>query len=327
MNQGEVRIEKEPQYIVWLEPNVELPVTLIGNKALGILKLMRFAQFGFNVPEGFAITTDAYKEILKLGTHKIDELLRGRTRGLGKTAIRIKDVLLQKIEPFDLITQIVTPPYNKLCQLYGVADLGVAVRSSAIAEDLKTKSYAGSYESYLNIKGINSLVVYVLRCFASAWKKHLLRERKNAMDESGIIALLVQRIIHSDVAGVTFTADPVSGDTSKICINSAWGLGDVVVSGRVNADIFCFDKRTMQLKQVRIGEKDVASRCRNTGGTSLEPVPPEMVHVPSLTPENAFRLASVCSKIENEFGYPVDIEWAFSKNDLYLLQVRPITTL
>jgi pyruvate,water dikinase len=327
MNQKETRMENESRYVVWFEPNREFPVSLIGNKAMGVFKLMRLAHLGFNVPEGFVITTSTYKEILKLEAHTIDELLRGKSRGLGKTATRIQELLLQKIEPYGFMTEIITPPYRKLCQLFGVENLGVAVRSSAIYEDLRTKSYAGSYESYLNIKGINSLVVHTLRCFLSAWKKHLLGGRKTAMDESGIIALLIQKIIWSDVAGVTFTADPVSGDTSKICINSAWGLGDAIVSGRVNADVFCFDKRTMQLKQERIGEKNVASRCQSTEGTHLEPVPPEMTYVPSLTLENAMRLATVCLKVEKELGYPVDIEWAFSKNELYLLQVRPITTL
>jgi len=196
-----------------------------------------------------------------------------------------------------------------------------------VYEDLEAKSYAGTYETYLNVKGMNSLVEHILLCFASAWKKQLLKGRKNAMDKSGSIALLVQKIIYSDVAGITFTADPVSGDTTKICINSAWGLGDAVVSGRAKADIFCFDKRTMQLIQERVGEKNVASRCRSTGGTYLEPVPPEMIYIPSLTYENALRLVRVCIQVENELGFPVDIEWAYSKNDFYLLQARPITTL
>lgn len=297
---------------------------------MGVLKLMRLVRLGFKVPEGFSVTTTAYNEILKLETKKVDEYLRGRTRGFDKTAKMLQELLYQgKLVPYDFITNYVVPAYKKFCDLYGVEDLGVAVRSSGIYEDLKTKSYAGSYESYLNVKGTRSFVEHIRRCFASAWKKHLLRDhaKNKIIEKGGIIALLVQRTICSDVAGVTFTADPVSGDLSKICINSAWGLGDIVVSGRVNADIFCFDKRTKQLKQERIGEKDVASRCRSTGGTYLEHVPPEMIYIPSLTEENALRLARVCLEVENEFGFPVDIEWAYSKNDLYLLQVRPITTL
>jgi pyruvate,water dikinase len=328
MDQRDAGTEKEQQYVVWLEPNIEPPVSLVGSKAIGVSKLMRFVHLGFKIPESFAITTDAYREILKLDARKINEFLKGKSRGLDKTADLIqKQLLLQRLIPFDFITKQVTPAYKKLCAFYGLEDLGVAVRSSAIYEDLKTRSYAGSYESYLNVKGTDSLVEYILLCFASAWKKHLLRGRKNAFDEVGSIALLVQKMICSDVAGVTFTADPVSRDPSKICINSAWGLGDAIVSGRVNADIFCFDKRTMQLKQVRLGEKNVASRCRSSGGSCIENVPPEMIHIPSLTPENALRLALICLKVENEFHFPVDIEWAYSKNDLYLLQVRPITTL
>jgi len=337
MNQGKVGTETEQQYIIWLEPDREPAASLIGNKALGILKLMKLTHLGFKIPKGFVITTNAYNEIWRLEAENIDTLARGRTRGLGRTAKMIQEHLynafeqerlLDRLVPYDVILNLVAPPYKRFCDFFGVENLGVVVRSSAVYEDLRTRSYAGSYESYLNVKGTKSLVKKILHCFVYAWKKHLFKDRaKNKIPMEAGIALLVQRIICSDVAGVTFTADQVSGDPSKICINSAWGLGDAVVSGRLNADIFYFDKRTMQLEQTRIAEKNLASRCQSAGGTYLESVPPELIYTPSLTPENALRVAWVCLKVENELGFPVDIEWAFSKNDLYLLQVRPITTL
>jgi len=230
--------------------------------------------------------------------------------------------------PYDFIEYQVTPAYEKLCSLSGVEELGVVVRSSAVYEDLQSRSYAGSYESYLNVKGTKSLVKKILLCYVSAWKKQLLTDRtRRRMPMEAGLALLVQKMVLSDVAGVTFTADPVSNDLSLICINSSWGLCYAIVSGRVNADIFCFVKETMLIKKTLIGEKNQASRCQSTEGTYLETVPAELVQVPSLTPENAYRVARVCLKVEKECGFPMDIEWAFSKNNLYLLQARPITTL
>jgi pyruvate,water dikinase len=324
----EAGTEKELRYVVWLGPHEEWPASLIGNKALGVIKLMKLMHLGFKVPEGFVVTTEVYNEIFN---QQATEEIRKKIKELSKRSEKMQEFFLQhRLPPYDLgdfIFSQVAPAYKKLCDLYG-ENIGVAVRSSAVYEDLETKSYAGSYESYLNVRGTTSLVKYILRCFASAWQKHLLKDReKNKIPKNASIALLVQRMIDSDVAGVTFTADPVSGDTTQICINSAWGLGDAIVSGRVNADIFCYDKRTMQLKQQRVGEKNVRSLCLSAGGTHLEPVPPEMIYIPSLTHENAIRLALICYHVEKELGFPVDIEWAYSKNDLYLLQVRPITTL
>jgi len=318
----------EQQYVFPLELDTKPSDHLVGPKALGIIKLMQLTHLGFKVPEGFIITTNAYDEIYNLEKENIEKDLQGIYRGFGKTAELIQKRLFnRKLVQYRFISDVESA-YLDLCNSYGVDNLGVAVRSSAIYEDTKNKSYAGAYESFLNVKGKKSLVEHILRCYAKAWKVHLLRERgKNMIPMNAGMAIIIQRQIFSDVSGVTFTADSLTGDISKISINSAWGLGDVLVSGRINADIFTFDKQTMKLVQKRIGEKTYASRCLSAGGTTLESVSSEKIYSPSLTYENAFRVAQVCSKVENAVGLPVDIEWAISKNILYLLQVRPITTL
>lgn len=342
----------DPKYVWWLEPDDVSPsADLIGNKALGILKLMKLTHLGFKVPEGFVVTTDVYNRMLKLESMKLEienrrvkkrstpkylsVYLNERTSEIARTSRIIQKGLLQRRlapanrpDAYDFLLEVVSPAYKKLCKLSGVDDLGVAVRSSAVYEDLRERSYAGSYESYLNVKGERSLVNSILKCFAYAWEKHLFKDRQNqVIPIQASIAFLIQKVVCPDVAGVTFTADPVSGNLNKICINSAWGLGDVVVSGKVTGDVFCVDKKTLQIEHSRIAEKKVASRCGNAGDTYLESIPPEMIFVPSLTEENVFRVAKICRDIENEMRFPVDIEWAFHKNSLYLLQVRPITTI
>lgn len=320
----------EKQYVVFLDSSSpEYPVSLIGNKAAGVLKLMKLEHFGFKVPKAFVITTQTYDEMFRLQANKLVQ----RKRSTKKAAEDLQKHFTHHAfglygRPCDFIQERVSPAYDKLCSNYGLENVGVAVRSSGIFEDLQSKSYAGSYESYMNVKGLKGLVDSILLCFASAWKKHLLASyKKNKIADEISMALLVQKFVCAEAAGVAFTVDPVSGDPSKICINSAWGLGETVVSGKVNADIFYVNKREMILEQKRTAEKTVASRCRNEGGTVLETLSPEMVYTPSLAESNALRIAHVCSKIENELGYPVDVEWAYQNNELYLLQVRPITTL
>lgn len=329
MSQFRIGTEMEQQYTIPLEPNPRIQANLIGHKALGILRLQGLTYFGFEVPNGFIITNNSYDELHRQFSPVIKKLMSGRTRGWDRTAKLIQNSWLNSIHiPSQFIFNQIEPEYQRLCERNGVVNLGVAVRSSGVYEDLRSKSYAGAYESFLNVKGIKSLVEHVLRCYAKAWKVHLLRERKkNIIPMNAGMAIIIQKQISSDVSGVTFTADPLTGDLSKISINSAWGLGDVLVSGRINADIFTFDKQTMKLLQKRIGEKTVASRCQRAGGTTLESVTSDKSYSPSLTHEDALRVAQVCSKVENKIGLPVDIEWAISNNILYLLQVRPITTL
>jgi pyruvate,water dikinase len=321
--------EQEGSYVIWLAESKPFPpVSTIGNKAAGILKLLNLRHFGFEVPESFVITTKTYNKIFRLQADVFEKLLRSKG-SLQKKADEIqKQFMYRKFGLHDFILDEVAPAYERLCEAYGIENIGVAVRSSAIFEDQKAKSYAGSYETYLNVKGTKSLVDHVLLCFASAWKKSLLTTyEKNKVVNDVSIALLVQRIICADTAGVVFTSDPISNDPSKICINSAWGLGDAVVSGRINADIFRFNKKTMHVDYTYIGDKTAASRCSSTEGTYIEPLPPEMALVPSLNRENAARLARICLNVENELGFPVDIEWAYLNDKLYLLQVRPITTI
>ena len=330
MPESNIDSERENSYVTWLTGSEPSPqVSIIGNKASGICKLLNLKHLGFEVPESFVVTTKTYNKVFSLQARSLLEGLLRRKGSLQKKAEEMQEQFMyRKFGLHDFIRDEVAPAYRRLCEIYGIDNIGVAVRSSAIFEDQKARSYAGSYESYLNVKGIKSLVDHILLCFASAWKKSLfMTYEKNKIINDVSIALLVQRIICADTAGVVFTSDPISNDPSKICINSAWGLGDAVVSGRLNADIFRFSKKTMQVDYTRIGDKTVASRCSNNEGTYLDPLPPEMALVPSLNIDNASRLARICLKVESELGFPVDIEWAYLNDKLYLLQVRPITTI
>ena len=319
----------EGLYALNIDSSLPPSVNLIGPKAIGLFHLMALQHLGFRVPEGFVLTTNAYNEVYRIEAENIDRVLKGRTRGLAKTADLIQRLLMQpKLIPFRFLLDVI-PAYEALSTRFGTENINVAVRSSAINEDTKSKSYAGAYESFLNIVGSKSLENKIFRCFASAWTHHLYLERfkSNNIPKNASIALIIQRMICSDVAGVIFTADPLSGDNSKMSINSGWGLGDAIVSGVVNSDIYIYDKKRNDFSDVRIGNKDVMSRCNQTEGVHIHKTPLELINKPSLPPKHAFKLVNVCQEIEKQFQYPVDVEWAIYDDELYLLQVRPITTL
>lgn len=141
------------------------------------------------------------------------------------------------------------------------------------------------------------------------------------------MAVIVQKMICADVAGVTFTADPLSGDNSKLVINSSWGLGDQLVSGNVTADRYDVAKRTNEVTSVRLGNKLTESKCVKGGGTEQIPVDSRRADCPSLDNDQVIELSRICCDIAKRFTYPLDIEWALENRRFFILQVRAITTM
>jgi pyruvate,water dikinase len=207
-------------------------------------------------------------------------------------------------------------------------NLPVSVRSSAAHEDTRRKSYAGSYETSLNVVGENELLFAIRKCWASLWKKHLMLDyARQKIGETVNMAVVVQKMVCAEVAGVTFTADPISGDDSKLVINSSWGLGDQIVSGNVIADRFEVDKLTNEIVSVRLGAKSTESRCASRGGVLQTRVDSDRASSPSLDHHEILELSRICTEIARRFPYPVDIEWALENQTFYILQVRAVTTM
>ena len=201
-----------------------------------------------------------------------------------------------------------------------------AVRSSAVAEDLAGASFAGQYDSILGVAGFEQAVSALLRCWASFFNPHALRYRRarNIRDFRG--AVIVQRLVPADTAGVCFTLDPVSGAADRVVVNSNFGLGESVVSGRVTPDTFVVDKSSRRVTSRQIATKGLQI-IPAPGGTEAVVIEEPLGRRASLTDEQAIRVAELAIQVEDSEGRPVDIEWAVLNGELFLLQSRPVTAV
>lgn len=285
--------------ILWLgERPRRQDITLIGGKAGNLSRLA--AQFP--VPPGFCLTTQAYTQATR---HHA-----GITRLTG-----------------DLYSQV-AQAYQQLAERSGNANPSVAVRSSAVDEDGNGASFAGQHETYLNVVGADAVAEAVVRCWESARNERALayRQQQGLATEDIRIAVLVQQLVTADVSGVVFSANPVTGNPHEVMINASWGLGESIVGGTTTPDNYLVDKRNLTIQLRHIGAKERMT-VGIAGGTREVEVPRFLRSQPALSDRQALEMAQLAIDLEQTMGWPVDIECAWQKNQLYLLQCRPITTL
>ena len=299
-------------------------LAVAGGKAANLGELIRA---GLPVPSGFCVTTAAY-ELVAEGAglrYVLDGLAEtpaeDRAR-LAELAARAREMLLAAPIPNEVI-EVIGEAYLRLG-----TDTPVAVRSSATAEDLPTASFAGQQESFLNVVGKEPLIDAVRRCLASLWTDRAVSYRaSNGIDPRSVyLAVAVQRMVEAEVAGVLFTADPLTGRRRRAFIDASPGLGEAVVSGAVNPDHFAVDTRTGEILERRPGDKRVVIRAQKEGGTRR--VELEGEEKLSLADAQLRALAELGERVEAHYGEPQDTEWAIdTAGKLWLLQARPITTL
>jgi pyruvate,water dikinase len=205
----------------------------------------------------------------------------------------------------------------------------VAVRSSATTEDLPGASFAGQQATSLNVRGEDGMLGAVRRCWASLWSARAIayRERQRFRHDRAAVAVVVQRLVPAEVSGVLFTANPVSGARDEIVINAALGLGEAVVGGLTTPDSFTLDRKTLTVLERQTGRQEVETVLAEHG-TAERPLDPERAAQPTLDDAQLTRLAEIGIDIEDHFGSPQDIEWAYAADGhLWVLQARPITNL
>ena len=286
----------------------------VGGKAANLGELIKA---GLAVPDGFAVTTEAYRRV---AGELVTELADADGPDL---AAKARATLLAAPVPEDVTTQI-REAYQRLG-----ADVPVAVRSSATAEDLPYASFAGQQDTYLHIVGADAVADAVRRCWASLWTERAVSYRTaNGIDHGQVlIAVVVQRMVEADVAGVLFTANPVTGRRRQAVIDASPGLGESVVSGAVNPDRFTVDTVSGEILDRRLGDKRRLIRSLPGGGTETVDLP-DGSGTACLSDDQIARLAAVGARVEEHFGRPQDIEWAIDPGGaLWLTQARPITTL
>ena len=284
---------------------------------------------GFPVPPGFCVTTSAFRQFMA-HCADVDDLYTALNSLTTDDLERAREVGRWVRES---LTAVAIPPPIAAAVLAAWraegADLAYAVRSSATAEDLPDASFAGQQDTYLNVRGEQELLDAVRRCWVSLFTDRaiLYRIQNGFAHEEVALSVVVQRMVLPEVSGILFTADPVSGNRNIASIDASYGLGEALVSGLVSADLYKVDKRTLELVDVVVADKQVAIRPLPEGGTVEEKIEGHERTAQVLTEQQAFQLAQLGQQVEAHYTLPQDIEWAIAEDTLYLLQTRPITTL
>ncbi|QOX81589.1 hypothetical protein H8R18_07570 [Nanchangia anserum] len=271
--------------------------------------LGRLVAGEFRVPDGFVIAADAYRDA-------VAGLDLAALLASDKTA-HIRDLVESQPLPADLLVAL-----RDRMSTWGDG-VAVAVRSSATAEDLPEASFAGQQDTFLGVCGVEAVADAVRRCWGSLWTERAVtyRERNSISHDDVAIAVIVQRLVDAEIAGVMFTADPVTGADETI-INASWGLGESVVSGLVTPDEYRVASGKIS---VRVGAKE--SRLDRVGTDVVRTSDPRCADAQCLSEEQVRELDDVGHQIHDHFGMPMDIEWAIDDDGLWILQARPITTI
>jgi pyruvate,water dikinase len=298
------------RFIVPLAALSRVDLARAGGKAANLGELL---QAGLPVPDGFCVTCDAYRAHLR--AHELESKIAARVSGLRNgeppdaVAAEIRG-WIEALQPPAEVTREIAAAYAALG-----SGTRVAVRSSATTEDLADASFAGQHDTYLDVAGETAILEKVRACWASLWTERALTyRRQQGFDVDDIaLACVVQRLVPATVAGVAFTADPVTGERDRVIVNAVAGLGEALVSGRVTADQFVVRKSDGALLQTQLAEEGASS--------GAEPFLPDIL--------------SLALRVEQHYGAPQDIEWAVGTDTAqagaqaktYVLQARPITQL
>lgn len=328
-------MRREIRMILWFRELRKEDVPLAGGKGASLGEM--FARLrNVPVPDGFAVTTVAYRKMLK--ETRLDEFIKDTLSDLDTSDIKnlqergrkIRQAIMKAEMPSDIVNEV-EEAYAKLCKEAGVQNVDTAVRSSATAEDAIDASFAGQQETYLNVRGAKNVVRAVQECFASLFTDRAISYRVDHgySHVDAYLSVAVQLMVRSDLAsaGVMFTLDTESGFRNVVYINGAYGLGEYVVQGTVNPDSFYVFKETGKVIDKKLGLKDRKLVYARGGGTVERTVPESSRNRFVLTDGEAELLAKWATEIERHYGMPMDIEWAKDgrSGNLYILQARPET--
>jgi rifampicin phosphotransferase len=312
-------------YVLGLREIDQTQVAVVGGKGAHLGELSRME--GIRVPAGFCVTTDAFRRIMAEAS-SIDERLDrlSRLNPYDREAIRTFSAEIRRT-----LEGIAIPDDLAAAITRALAGLGeraaYAVRSSATAEDLPAASFAGQQDTYLNVVGRAAILQHVSRCWASLFSERAVTYRlRNGFDHRKVhMAVVVQQMVFPQVAGILFTADPVTSNRKVASVEASFGLGEALVSGLVNAD--AYKVRDGEVVAKAVATKQLAIHALPAGGTQEQAIDLARQEQPALTDAQAARLAQLGRRIEAHFGRPQDIEWCLVDDGFHVVQSRPITTL
>lgn len=290
--------------VLWLGEKECHVVVMVGGKAANLSRLAA----DYRVPPGFCIVPEVRYQMMS-----------GAVTSRSNPATEHIPAYLQSL---------VCGAYEQLGEQCGTTAPSVAVRSSALDEDGHSSSFAGQYDTYLNIVGAENICDAILRCWASADGDRMqsYRQEQNLNATSSEIAVLVQQLVQAETSGVVFSANPVNGNRNELMINASWGLGESVVSGTVTPDTLIIRKGDFHVVDSFLGPKSRMTVLSDDGTEEVD-VPKPQQKMMCLKDEQVREVAELAVNLEDRMGWPVDLEFAYRGDDLFLLQCRPITTI
>ena len=304
------------EYVVGLEELDESAIARAGGKAAHLGALTRIE--GIRVPAGFCVTTEAFRRVaapaIADGIDRLAQVKPDDRAGICALCAEIRETIEGIVLPDELaaaLTDALDP------------DAAYAVRSSATAEDLPTASFAGQQDTFLDVVGPAAVLRHVVRCWASLFTERAATYRiQHGFDHRAVqMAVVVQRMIVPQAAGVLFTADPISGHRKIAAVEAVFGLGEALVSGQARADAW-------RVRDGAILSRSIATKGAAVGGgTAHQPVDPARQAEPALTDDQVVQLVELGRRIEAHFGQPQDIEWCLADGAFHFVQSRAITTL
>ncbi|MBP5975148.1 phosphoenolpyruvate synthase [Brasilonema sp. CT11] len=312
-------------YVLGFQDIDKTKLMVVGGKGANLGELSKIE--GIRVPDGFCISTEAFKRIIG-ETSSINELLDQLSHLLVEDRDKIGELSgeIRRVIEGIAIPEDINEEITRLLSRLGEKN-AYAVRSSATAEDLPTASFAGQQDTYLNIIAKEAILKHISKCWASLFTERAVIYRlQNGFDHRKVhLSVVVQKMVFPQVAGILFTADPLTSNRKVLSIDASFGLGEALVCGLVNADIY--KVRNGKVIDKKISTKKLAIYPLKDGGTKEQEIEPDRQNRQALTDEQILQLEHMGRKIEEHFGYPQDIEWCLADDTFYIVQSRPITTL
>ncbi|MFA5967272.1 MAG: PEP/pyruvate-binding domain-containing protein [Patescibacteria group bacterium] len=289
--------------------------------------LGEMVQINIPIPPGFVVLAGSFDHFLEKNEIKADieaileKVNHQDINSVDGASAEIQSIIHHMPFPED-IAQEALKQFSELNTIY------VAVRSSATAEDSSAASWAGELESYLNVTE-DALLDCIRKCWASLFTPRAIFYRfENKMNlEKVSVAVVVQKMVQSDVSGIVFTVHPVTKDENQMIIEAGYGLGEAIVGGKITPDNYIINKSTLDITNKYISEQSMMIIKAKDAPTKEEEIPQADRGKQKLADDKIIDLAKICLNIEKHYGFPCDIEWAMEKNRLYIVQSRPITTL
>lgn len=289
--------------------------------------LGEMTQAGIPVPPGFVVTANSFDrflietDLVQEVEAQLDKVNYEDVSSVEKASKTIQDLIHDAKFPKDIEKEILSE-FKKIKVAY------VAVRSSATAEDSSVASWAGELESYLNTN-IKNLLGNVKKCWASLFTPRAIvyRQEKGLRGTKVSVAVVIQAMIQSEVAGICFTVHPVTEDKNQLIIEAGYGLGESIVSGQITPDSYVIHKNDYELIDMNIADQPKMLIRNPRGGNVWKNIAKNKTELQKLPTDRIIELAKICINIEKHYKKPQDIEWAFEKKKLYIVQSRPITTL